>query len=73
MLEIDATMVSESRKHLPEWSDCSNIVGSADSCFDDPRTELHTKDAIMRFVENFKYLQRVDPAMKFDVIIMDAL
>jgi len=70
MIEIDEVMVNVSRTYLPEWSDCSSIVGSTLSCFDDPRAELLYTDAFAWFIDNFAN-EGVDETDKFDVIIMD--
>ena len=79
MIEIDEMMVEASRKYLPEWSDCSNMLGrSADSCFDDDRVDLYFEDAFKWFKDRFlsagddsdEDRPHEDP---FDVIIMDAL
>jgi len=72
MIEIDEMMVSISREYLPSWSDCSMLVGSAPSCFNDPRVEVQYRDAFQWFTDNFP----VDGSpliAPFDVIIMDAL
>ena len=53
MVEIDEIMVQVSREYLPEWSNCSNLVGSAPCCFDDPRAEVFFTDAIAWFIERF--------------------
>eukprot|EP00536_Pseudo-nitzschia_multiseries_P012036 jgi/Psemu1/207554/e_gw1.440.11.1 len=72
MIEIDQIMVDVSRKYLPSWSDCSMLVGSAESCFDDPRVEVHYIDAFQWFIDNFP--ESDSPLIdSFDVIIMDAL
>jgi len=73
MVEIDEIMVNVSRQFLPEWSDCSNIQGSTGSCFDDPRAQVYYEDAIAWFITRFGKNAKVDPAERFDVIIMDAL
>ena len=73
MIEIDRVMVETSRKHLPEWSYCGNLVGSAESCFDDPRVELHYSDAMAWFIDHFRDRSTIDSAELFDVVIMDAL
>ena len=72
MIEIDEMMVDVSRKYLPSWSDCSMLVGSAPSCFDDPRVEVQYIDAFQWFIDNYPAGSSplIDP---FDVIIMDAL
>jgi len=74
MIEIDEEMVYVSRQHLPEWSDCSNLIGSAKSCFDDPRSELFYVDAISWFLDRFLNNDSgVGATERYDVIIMDAL
>jgi len=72
MIEIDKVMVDLSRKYLPSWNDCSMLLGSAPSCFDDDRVEVQYVDAFKWFINNFPHdgPPLVDP---FDVIIMDAL
>jgi S-adenosylmethionine decarboxylase proenzyme len=73
MIEIDERLVNISKQYLPEWSDCSMIVGSPISCFDDPRADIHFAEAVAWFVERFSDKDRVDPGELYDVIIMDAL
>jgi len=53
MIEIDEMMVNTSREVLPGWSDCSDLVGSTPSCFDDPRTDLKCEDALAWFIDRF--------------------
>jgi len=73
MVEIDEVMVNVSKQYLPEWSDCSNLLGSTNSCFDDPRAELLMTDAIRWFVDEFGDEDDIDEEDKYDVVIMDAL
>jgi len=73
MIEIDEVMAEVSRKYIPEWSDCSNIRGSVDSCFEDPRAEIFYEDAIAWFIERFGEAANIDNNYRFDVVIMDAL
>jgi spermidine synthase len=73
MIEIDEMMVNTSRIYLPEWSDCSNIQGRTDSCFDDSKTTLHCEDAFQWFKERFVQNLSGNFEKLFDVIIMDAL
>jgi len=73
MIEIDEKMVNICRQYLPEWNSCSNLVGSAASCFDDPRTEVIYTDAISWFIERFGDEDNIDKSQLYDVIIMDAL
>jgi S-adenosylmethionine decarboxylase proenzyme len=73
MIEIDEMMVDTSKQFLPEWSDCSNLVGSTPSCFDDPRLDLHFMDAGQWFIDRFLQADAINELHKFDVIIMDSL
>ena len=73
MIEIDEVMVNISKQYLPEWSDCSMIVGSAPSCFDDPRAEVIYADAIVWMTERFANKDRIRPEDIYDVIIVDAV
>lgn len=72
MIEMDEGMVNASRLFLPQWSDCSNLLESANSCFDDPRTELYFTDAAAWFVDRFSSMDKIDEEEKYDVIIMDS-
>ena len=77
MIEIDEEMVQVSREHLPSWSDCSDLEGSADWCGNDERAEIYYGDALAWFNHRFSDTERIDsPEFKeepFDVLIMDAL
>lgn len=73
MVEIDELMVETSRQYLPEWSDCSDLEGSAHSCFDDPRATVYFEDAIQWFIDRFGGEKPIAKADQLDVIIMDAL
>jgi spermidine synthase len=74
MIEIDEIMVNTSRKFLPEWNDCSNLVGSKGNCFDESRTKLYCEDAFKWFKDHFTGISLQNDATEtFDVIIMDAL
>jgi len=76
MIEIDETMVKVSRKFLPDWNDCSDILGSADWCGDDERAEIYCEDALAWFNNRFSDA-KIDTEEfqeeQFDVLIMDAL
>ena len=37
MIELDEMVVEVSKEFLPELSNCSDIIGSVPSCFDDSR------------------------------------
>ncbi|KAL7445384.1 hypothetical protein ACHAXH_008033 [Discostella pseudostelligera] len=66
MVEIDEKVVQVSKEHMPVLSNCSEIVGSVPSCFDDARVNLIFADAFQYFVDNgFKD--------EFDVLIIDAM
>ena len=72
MVEIDGELVTMCREHLPEWSDCTDLLGSdADSCFEDSRATVSFEDAFGWFIDNFGDGKK--KREQFDVIIMDAL
>ena len=75
MIEIDEKMVSSSKKFIPKWSDCSDIVGSEEWCGDDPRADLFYEDALAWFIDRYSENGKLADKEheKFDVIIMDAL
>jgi len=76
MIDIDEKMVGLSREHLPDWSDCSDIEGSADWCGDDDRASLYYEDALAWFNDRFSEQKIPSNEYKeeaFDVLIMDAL
>lgn len=53
MIEIDEMIVETCRKYLPSMSNCTDIVGVADSCFDDPIVKLFYQDALPFFVDKY--------------------
>lgn len=71
MIEIDEMMVKVSREHLPEWSDCSDLVGSASWCVEDPRSTMFYEDALGWFAK--RYSNWHSSEAKLDVVIIDAL
>jgi spermidine synthase len=71
MIEIDEMMVNVSREYLPEWSDCSDLMGSAAWCVKDPRATMYYEDALAWFVDRYADGAKFNETM--DVIIMDAL
>jgi len=76
MIEIDEIMVSFSREHLPEWNDCSDIVGSADWCGDDKKADMRYEDGMAWFKNRFsdsRIQSEEYKEDKFDLLIMDAL
>mmetsp|Transcript_9368 Transcript_9368/g.15525 ORF Transcript_9368/g.15525 Transcript_9368/m.15525 type:complete len:861 (+) Transcript_9368:97-2679(+) len=68
MVELDEKVVSVSKEYMPEISDCSDIVGSTPSCFDDDRLNLVFTDA-------FAYVKdkvgSKEANGKFDVLVAD--
>lgn len=77
MIEIDEDMVQTSREHLPEWSDCSDLIGSSGGwCGDDERAEMMYEDAMAWFIDRFGDDKVDNGELKedpFDILIMDAL
>ena len=71
MIDIDQMMVNVSRQYIPEWSDCSDIVGSASWCIEDPRAKVYYEDALAWFMTRYSDGTRFDTLL--DVIVMDAL
>ncbi len=71
MIEIDEKMVNVSRQYIPEWSDCSDLEGSANWCVDDPRSTMYYEDALAWFMN--RYSNGNSTAEPIDVIIVDAL
>lgn len=66
MVELDKEMVEIAKEHLPAMSNCTDIVGSANNCFDDERTNLIFGNAFTYVVDNAK-------SSNFDVMIVDLL
>ena len=71
MIDIDEQMVIESRKSIPEWSDCSDLEGSAPWCGDDSRARVYYEDAHAWFME--RYSGADAKSGDLDVVILDAL
>mmetsp|Transcript_21615 Transcript_21615/g.45472 ORF Transcript_21615/g.45472 Transcript_21615/m.45472 type:complete len:739 (-) Transcript_21615:48-2264(-) len=76
MVDIDEEFVNLCKVYLPEWSDCSDLVGSSGgSCFDDKRAKVHFEDAFKYFIDRYggnSTWSEQDDEELFDVIIMDA-
>jgi spermidine synthase len=78
MIDIDEVMVKFSAEHIPAWSDCSDVQGSSESCFDDKRADVLFEDAMAWFINRFVdfeggVAELFGTEEKFDVVIMDAL
>ena len=69
MLEVDSAVTKAARAYLPTWNDCSSFLPGIQSCFDDPRVEVHYMDAVQWFVQRFAET----PTGEWDVVIIDAL
>jgi spermidine synthase len=55
-----------------ECNDCSDLVGSADSCFDDPRVEFVYSDAVSWFLEKSSHRNGSKEGDMYDIIILDS-
>lgn len=66
MIEIDEMVVEVSKEFMPYLSNCTDIVGSAASCFDDSRANLIFADA-------FTYIVDKQIKSEFDVLIVDGI
>ena len=73
MIEIDEKMVNASREYIPEWSDCSDLEGSASWCIEDPRARVYDEDALAWFTDRYSSSKKPKKSERLDVIIMDAL
>lgn len=73
MIELDEELVSICREYLPEFSDCKNLKGRADNCFDDELVLLVYQDSKEWFLERFGPSPAKKAENKFDVLIIDAL
>eukprot|EP00591_Stephanopyxis_turris_P011650 CAMPEP_0195507592 /NCGR_PEP_ID=MMETSP0794_2-20130614/1008_1 /TAXON_ID=515487 /ORGANISM="Stephanopyxis turris, Strain CCMP 815" /LENGTH=781 /DNA_ID=CAMNT_0040634329 /DNA_START=63 /DNA_END=2408 /DNA_ORIENTATION=- len=74
MIEIDAKVIEIAREFLPYNNDCSDLVGVAKCCFDDPRAEIFNIDAQHWFISRYgSDVGEVKEEDKFNVIILDAL
>eukprot|EP00557_Chaetoceros_sp_GSL56_P001305 CAMPEP_0176494040 /NCGR_PEP_ID=MMETSP0200_2-20121128/9872_1 /TAXON_ID=947934 /ORGANISM="Chaetoceros sp., Strain GSL56" /LENGTH=803 /DNA_ID=CAMNT_0017891747 /DNA_START=276 /DNA_END=2687 /DNA_ORIENTATION=+ len=73
MIEVDEMLVNIAREHLAYMSNCSDIIGLADSCFDDSRATIIYEDATQWFKDHYGKLATKEKAVpSFDVIILDA-
>jgi hypothetical protein len=72
MIEIDEELVAILKEHMPAMSDCSDLIGRADNCFDDKLANLVFADAQQWFLDHYGD-QRQSAEEKFDVVIMDVI
>jgi spermidine synthase len=63
----DHSMFEFARENLPQWNDCSDLVGSTSNCFDDPRVKTVSENPNT-------WLQKArDGGMAFDIVLVDLL
>ena len=65
MFDTDDVAIKLSRSHSKPLHDCSDIINSTSSCFDDPRVKSMHANVVEKFLID-------EPKTKFDVIIIDA-
>ncbi len=74
MIEIDDELIGFARTHMPFMSNCSDLVGRADNCFDDGLTNLVIQDAKSWYMERYGLgATKKKPDELFDVVIVDAI
>lgn len=66
MIEIDKMVVDIAKGHLKTFNSCAHIVGSTDSCFEDPRASIIYSDVM-------EYILKNKSDVSFDVVIIDGL
>ena len=65
LFEVDEAAVKFYRENIPSWNDCSDLMGSTASCFDDPRVHIYYDNPLSWFTD------KNDSDYGYDVIIMD--
>jgi len=83
MIEIDQQLVAICREFLPSFSDCSDLKGRANNCFDDKRADVQFADGRQWFIDRFgtedaaaattNTNSNSNQDLLLDVIILDAL
>ena len=74
MIEIDEEMIEIARQYLPKMSDCSDLVGRADNCFDDEKANIVNENGLLWFADRYGPNPKMQaPKAPFDVLIVDAL
>lgn len=71
-IEIDKELVQIVRQYMPTMSDCSDLQGRAQNCFDDNLVTMVYEDGTKWFVERQKLVEE-GKVPKFDVLLIDAL
>jgi len=72
MVEIDPELITIAREYLPKMSDCSDLVGRADNCFDDEKLTVINDNAVDYFVRKYGPAAQSNNVL-FDVLVLDAL
>lgn len=73
MIEIDEELVMISRKYLPQFSDCSDLVARSANCFDDKLATMEYTDGRQWFIDRYASDKLSPGTEKFDVVVVDAL
>ncbi|KAL3922834.1 MAG: hypothetical protein SGILL_001989 [Bacillariaceae sp.] len=73
MIEIDEELIGIVKEHMPMMSDCSDLEGRKDNCFDDKLTNLVVEDAKGWFIDRYGAGATKKSNEKFDVVIVDAI
>eukprot|EP00526_Cylindrotheca_closterium_P007644 CAMPEP_0113658434 /NCGR_PEP_ID=MMETSP0017_2-20120614/31715_1 /TAXON_ID=2856 /ORGANISM="Cylindrotheca closterium" /LENGTH=659 /DNA_ID=CAMNT_0000572703 /DNA_START=80 /DNA_END=2055 /DNA_ORIENTATION=- /assembly_acc=CAM_ASM_000147 len=68
MVEIDQQLMDLAKEYLPQMSDCSNLDGRADNCFDDELLNLQVENAKDWFLAD-----EAETNKNLDVVIIDAI
>jgi spermidine synthase len=72
MIAIDKKDANVSRERLPEWGDCSDLMGSASLCVHDPRATIYYEDPFAWFMNRYGDGGKSNTET-MDAIIMDAV
>lgn len=73
MIEIDYELVKLARAFLPDFSNCTELVGRSASCFEDDLVTTHFQDGRQWFMDRFGPSPTITDEPEFDVLLVDAL
>lgn len=74
MIEIDEEIIQIVQEHMPKMSDCSQLVGRADNCFEDEIVNIVHENGLQWFTDRYSAGATVAPPdNSFDVVLVDAL
>lgn len=74
LIEPDSILIEIAREHLSFMSNCTELVGVADDCFEDERVNLVIEDAKSWFMDRFSDTPtKKSDVDKYDVVILDTL